>query len=76
MSLYVKSSGVWATYRLGAWEIGTLRDSNVVVGGQQVVGPRGAAIASATDGTTVDVQARAVLDQILTALRKHGLIDT
>jgi hypothetical protein len=74
MCLYVKASGIWATYRSGAWEIGTLRGSSVVVGGQQVVGSRGAAIASATGGTTVDVQARAVLDQILATLRQHGLI--
>ena len=74
MCLYVKASGSCATYRLGAWEIGSLRGSNLVLGGQQVVGSRGAAIASATGGTTVDVQARAVLDQILATLRQHGLI--
>jgi hypothetical protein len=76
MSLYVKASGSWATYRLGVWEIGTLRGSSVVLGGQQVVGGRAAAIASATGGTTIDVQARVVLDQVLAALRQHGLIDT
>jgi len=75
MSLYVKASGNWATYRLGTWETGTLRGSSVVLGGQQVVGSRGGAIASANGGTTIDVQARAAIDQILAALRQHGLID-
>src|SRR5438067_6550520 len=75
MSVYVKTSGSWANYRLGTWEIGTLRGSSVVVGGQQVVGSRGAAIPSAIGGTTVDSQVRAAADQILAALRQHGLID-
>ena len=52
MSLYVKVSGGRATHRLRAWEIATLRGSGVVIGGQQVVGGRAAAIASATGGTT------------------------
>src|SRR3954453_23819012 len=73
---YVRSTETYAAYRAGAWEIGVLRGTNVVVGGQQVVGARAAAIASASGGTTVDVQARSVVDQILTAMRLHGLIET
>jgi hypothetical protein len=76
MSVYTKSIGCLATYRLGNWEIGTLRGSKLVLGGQQVVGVRTAAISSASGGTTIDVQARTVIDQILAALRQHGLIDT
>jgi hypothetical protein len=45
-----------------------------VIGGQQVVGSRVAAIPSASGGTIIDSQARAVIDQILNALRQHGLI--
>ena len=76
MNFYVKASGTWATYRLSSWEIGALRGSSLVLGGLQVVGNRAAAIASATGGTTVDAQARTAIDQILAALRQHGLIDT
>ena len=65
MSLFVKASGSWAAYRPGAWEIGVLRGSSLVNGGQQVVGGRAAAIASATGDTTIDVQGRAALNQIL-----------
>ena len=53
-----------------------LRGASVVIGDQQVVGSRASAIASASGGTTVDVQARSVIDQILTAMRQHGLIET
>jgi hypothetical protein len=74
LSVYVKASGTWANYRSGAWEMGILRGSGVVIGGQQVVGSRVAAIPSASGGTIIDSQARAVIDQILNALRQHGLI--
>jgi len=50
-------------------------DASVVIAGQQVIGSRASAIGSASGGTTVDVQARAVIDQILTAMRQHGLIE-
>jgi hypothetical protein len=75
MSVYVKANASWANYRLGAWEMGALRGLNLVIGGQQVVGSRAAAIGSASGGATVDSQARVAIDQILGALRQHGLID-
>ena len=75
-SAYVRSTGTWAAYRTGAWELGLLRGASVVIGGQQVVGSRFASISSASGGTTVDAQGRVVVDQILAAMRQHGLIDT
>jgi hypothetical protein len=75
MSVYAKTTGSWANYRLGSWEIGTLRGSSMVVDGQQVVGSRAMA-ASVTGGSAIDAQARAGDDPILAALRQHGLIDT
>lgn len=76
ISLYVKSLGEWAVYRAGAWEIGLLRGSSVIIGGQQVVGSRAASIGSATGGTTIDTEARTAIDQILAAMRQHGLIES
>lgn len=76
MMAYVKSASIWAVYRAGNWELGVLRGSTVEIGDQQVVASRAAAIASATGGTTIDAEARAVVDQILGALRHHGLIET
>ena len=75
MVFYVRSDGISAAYRAGAWELGELRGSSVLIDGQQVVGGRAAAIGSASGGSTVDVQARGVIDQILAALRQHGLIE-
>ena len=59
--LYVKSTGQTATYREGAWEI---------AGGQV------AAIPGPSGGSNVDVEARAAIDQVLAALRHHGLIES
>ena len=74
MSAYVRTSGTWANYRSGAWEIGTSRGSSVVIGGEQVVGGRNAPISSPVGGTVIDGEARTAIDGILSALRDHGLI--
>lgn len=76
MSLLVKSSGTFATSGSAGWEVGTLRASRVIVEGEQVVGPRLAAVADPTGGSTVDAEARLTLQQLLSALRQHGLIAT
>jgi hypothetical protein len=75
LAVYVRSASLWCVFRGGAWESGTLRGSTLGLGGQQVVGPRGAAITSPGGGSTVDAEARAVVGQILAALRQHGLIN-
>jgi hypothetical protein len=76
LSLYVKSQGQWASFRAGSWEIGQLRGSSVIIGDQQVVGSRAAAIAPASGGMTIDAEARAAIDDILVAMRQHGLIES
>ena len=70
----VASEGIDAAYRGGAWVFGELRASALVVGGNQVVGARGAAVADAAGGTVIDTQARATLASLLVSLRSHGLI--
>ena len=74
MRVYVQSIDQWACYRAGAWELGAVRGAKLIIEGQQVVGPRAAAIASPAAGTNVDAEARAVIEQILVALRAHGLV--
>ncbi len=76
MTAFVRSSGQAAIYRQGAWEIGQVRGTALILSGQQVVSARGAAIASPSGGATVDSQARSVLGSVLAALRQHGLIET
>jgi Protein of unknown function (DUF2793) len=74
MSLFVRSLATWAVFRGGAWETGLLRGDALVIGGEQVIGSRAAAIADPTGGATVDNEARTAIGAILGALREHGLI--
>lgn len=74
MRLTDRVSGVELAFRGGAWTSGSIRASEVLVGGTKVVGARGAAIADAAGGSTIDSQARTAVAQILAALRTHGLI--
>ena len=76
ISAFVRNQAVTATFRNGNWEIGQLRCSGLYVGGDKVVGGRGAAIAAPSGGSTVDTQARSTIGLILSALRQHGLIAT
>lgn len=76
MSLLVKTSETLATYGSAGWEVGTIRASRLLVEGEQVVGPRSAAISDPAGGSTVDAEARFTLQQVLSALRQHGLIAT
>jgi Protein of unknown function (DUF2793) len=73
-SLLIRSTGVRATFLGGAWELGLVRATSVMVGGVQVVGSRSVAIASPVGGTVVDTEARTCMAQMLNALRAHGLI--
>jgi hypothetical protein len=74
MQVWDAATQRWLVRVGNAWEAGVLRGARVLIDGAQVVGARRPAIASAVGGSTVDVQARAVLETVLGALRGHGLI--
>ena len=73
-SAYIRSTGTFGLFRQNAWEIGTLTGNRLMLGGQQVVGARAAAIANPAGGSVIDVQCRDAVASILVALRAHGLI--
>lgn len=74
MSLWSAEGGGFAIFRSGSWHIGEAH-GRLFVEGQQVVGPREAAVAEPVGGTVVDAQARAAISAVLAALRAHGLIE-
>jgi hypothetical protein len=76
MCFYVRSEEATACYRAGQWDLGVLRGSSVMIGADQVLGSRAAAIADPTGGAVVDAEARAAITAILTDLRTHGLISS
>lgn len=74
LTLLDKSTETYATYGSSGWQTGQIRGSSVLIGGNQVVGPRADPIAAPQGGQTVDVEARACTAAILAVLRQHGLI--
>lgn len=74
MAVWDKAQGYWLHWDGAGWSDGALPASKVTVGGQQVVGERQQAIPSPSNGTTIDAEARAAVDQIIAALMSHGLI--
>ncbi|WP_066650242.1 MULTISPECIES: DUF2793 domain-containing protein [Sphingomonas] len=58
-----------------AWRSGELRGSVLMIGDDQLIGPRRPAIGDPAGGATVDIEAREAVTAILTALRGHGLIE-
>lgn len=57
-----------------AWIDEAIRSDGIYVDADKLVGPRMADIDSPTGGTVVDSEARAVINELLTVLRTHGLI--
>lgn len=74
LQAWVKSLEMFALYRDQTWELGSLRGSRLVIGGQQVVAARSSAIPNPSGGATVDTPARDAIIAMLAALREHGLI--
>lgn len=75
-SMYIRSTGTFALFRNGGWELDQIHGSAVVLGGQQVVHERGVAIGSPAGVAVVDIAAREAIENMLFAMRTHGLIET
>ena len=75
MAAWDKASAVWRYWDGSAWSDGNLPAAKLVVGGQQVVRPRLAALASPSGGTTIDAEARDAIAAIIVVLKSHGLTD-
>jgi hypothetical protein len=58
----------------GGWADAPAQADGYHVGGQRIVGARGAAVANPSAGTTIDTEARAAIIAILDRMRAHGLI--
>lgn len=70
-----KQAGLWFVFDGALWNDGALPAAALIVNGQQVVGPRRAAIASPSGGATIDLEARAVIDELIATFMSHGLTD-
>ena len=75
LAVWNKAAGHRLHWTASGWSSGELTAAKLVVGGQQVVGERQAAVPSPSGGTIIDAEARAAVASLIVALRSHGLID-
>jgi len=73
MRVWLEDQQLWAERRGVAWVVGEVTATMLAVGGQQVVGPRGAGVPAPSGGVTVDAEARAAIEAVLARLVAHGL---
>ncbi len=71
MAVWVAGDALTARYRGGGWTLGEETAAHLAIGGDAVVGPRQAAIAAPSGGTTVDAESRSAIAAILRA-RTHA----
>ena len=69
-----RACGQWWNRRSGNWELGIIRGQEVRVDDITVLRGRQPPIENASGGTVIDSECRATVDQILAAMRTHGLI--
>ncbi len=74
LSILCAADGCRYTHDGTVWQADPVRPDGLYVGGNRVVAARQGAITDPTGGSVTDTQARAVLGQVLSALRAHGLI--
>ena len=74
MRVTVHEGGLRAEWIGTVWRLGELVASKLMIGSNQVVGPREAAIVDVSGGATIDTEARAAITEMLASLRAHGLI--
>lgn len=74
MTAHVGDRGLWMAFDGADWNDGALRPDGLYLNGVKVVGEPVPSIAVPTGGTTIDAQARAVIESMLTLLAAHGLM--
>lgn len=75
MLAWNKAAEVWMRWTGEAWSEGTLPASALLIGGEQVVGPRLPEVPSPSGGTVIDAEARAAIGALIATLKSHGLTD-
>ena len=75
MAAWNKQVGLWSIFDGTLWSDGALPAKALIANGQQVVGPRRPAIASPSGGATIDLEARAAINELIATFMSHGLTD-
>lgn len=75
MLAWNRAAGLWLRWTGSAWSLGTLPASALLIGGEQVVGPRLPEVPSPSGGTTIDAEARSAIAALIATLKSHGLTE-
>jgi hypothetical protein len=75
LCVWVEDAGLSARFVDGAWQLGAITGDTLMLGGHALLAAPVPAIAPPAGGTTIDAGARATLQQVLAALRHHGLME-
>lgn len=76
MMAWHKATECWVYWTGAGWSDGSLPAAAIVIGGDQIVGPRLPNVPNPSGGTTIDAEARAAVDAVIATLRSHGLINS
>lgn len=74
MTVKHRESGLPALYHGGAWHVGDVRASRLLISGAPMLAAPQPAIPDPAGGGTIDHEAREALEAVLESLRVHGLI--
>jgi hypothetical protein len=71
--IWQRAAGVSLRHIGGSWSA-DVSAASLRIGGDQVVGPRSAHISAPSGGAVIDIECRAQLIELISALQTHGLI--
>lgn len=74
LSVWIANVRLEAVYDAGLWRVGEVRCNRVIVGPDQVLGPRQPGVSPPSGGSSPDPEARAAIAAIIERLTAHGLI--
>ena len=75
MAVWNLAAGLPVCWISGGWVQGDVIGKRLLIKGKQTVGPRQSAIAEPVGGSTIDMESRAAIREILAALAGHGLVE-
>ena len=76
LTVWQNEDGLTARYSDGAWHVGEVRASKIVIDGNAMLAAPQPPIPDVAGGATIDREAREAIEAVLETFRIHGLIRT